>query len=354
MSDPRIEQFARTICDAVDVVNDDVVLILANERVKELILELQMEIVRRNAYPEIRIMFDEMKYTLLKHGQQKHLSRFPPGLAREIELATKLVSIECVINPYLLKKIPQEKMSVWQHTAEPYYRKLDFVPTVVTIFPNIHYANQAGLSLEEYEDLFYNAVSVDMDALYQQYYPIEQMLSRGRKFHVHTSNSDLTFFLENRPFTMNALLTNLPAGELFCAPLENSIHGHIRFEHPASYQGKFFKNIYLEFSNGKLSKLHSDSEQAELEKLLSIDEGASKIGEFGFGLNPAISDLTNDILFDEKVAGTFHIAFGDSHPEVGGTNHSAIHFDLVKDMRGDGYITMDGRVIYREGSFCTC
>jgi aminopeptidase len=354
MSDPRIEQFAKTICNAIDVVDDDVVLVLANERAMQLILELQTEILQRGAYPELRIMFDEMKYILLKHGQQKHMSRFPPGLAREIEVATKLVSIECVINPYLLKRVPPEKVSVWQRTAEPYYRRLDFVPTVVTIFPNIHYANQAGLSLEEYEDLFYNAVSVDIDDLYQEYYPVEQMLSRGKKFAIHTSNSDISFELGGRPFTMNALLSNLPAGELFCSPLESSLHGYIRFEHPAYYQGKIFKNIYLKFNHGMLAEVRSDSEQAELEKLLHMDDGANKIGEFGFGLNPEIRELTNDILFDEKVAGTFHIAFGDSHPEVGGTNRSVIHFDLIKDMRGDGNVTMDGRVVYREGAFCTC
>ena len=353
MADPRIQKFSQTICDRIDVVADDIVLVLCNEKVTPLIIELQREILRKSAYPEIRIQLDEMKYNLLKYGQDKHLQHFPPGLARDIEVATKLISIESEMNSYTLRRITDEKLSLWQHTAEPYYRRLDFVPTIITIFPNTHYANKAGLSLEEYEDLFYNAVAIDMEKLHQQYRPVEKMLSQGHKFHIRTTDTDLKFELgPNRQFTMHALLTNLPEGELFCAPLENSVNGHIRFQHPATYQGKVFKNIYLQFRDGEAIQLESDTEQHELRQLLQIDPGAGKIGEFGIGINPAIPDLTNDLLFDEKRAGTLHLAFGDSHPEVGGTNRSVIHFDMIKDMRGDGEIVMDGRVIYREGKFC--
>jgi aminopeptidase len=316
-----------------------------------LLLELQREILCRGAYPEIRINLDEMRYNLLKYGKEKHLMHFPPGLAREIEVATKVVSIESEVNSYTLKRIARERLSLWEHTAEPYYRALDFMPTVVTIFPNAHYANKAGLSLEEYETMFYNAVSVDMDKLCQQYHPVEQMMSTGHRFEIKSSNTSLSFELGNRHFTMNALLTNLPDGEIFCAPVENSVSGYIQFEHPAHYQGKIFKNIFLEFRHGEVVDFGCDTEKNELSILLTSDSGARKMGEFGIGINPAISELTNDILFDEKVAGTLHIAMGDSHPEVGGTNHSVIHFDIVKDMRQDGEVSMDGRVIYKNGCF---
>lgn len=354
MADPRIQRFTQIICKCLDIVEDDIVLILSNERAVPLIVELQKEIFKRGAYPEARINLEQWRYNLLKYGQEKHLRYFPPGLAKEIEIATKFISIESATTPDSFKGIDQKRVNLWQRTLDPHHQKIEFIPTLVTIFPNAYYANKAGMNLEEYEDLFYRAVSVDLEKLHREYYPIEQMLSRGHKFQIRSSNTNLIFELGDRNFTMNSLLLNLPDGEIYCAPLENSINGHIRFDHPISFQGKTFLNLYLEFRNGEVVNFDSETEKNEFKKILSIDSGAKKIGEFGIGINPALYDLTNDILFDEKVTGTCHIALGDAMPEVGGTNRSMVHFDMVKDMRGDGEILMDGRVVYREGRFCTC
>jgi aminopeptidase len=353
MTNLRIQKFTQTIVDALDIVEDDMVLVWSNEGAASLVLELQKEILKRLAFPNIRITLEQGRYNLYKYGQEKHLTYFPPGLAREIELATKLISIDCVYNPNQIRHIAQEKINLWKRTAEPYQRRLDFIPTLVTIFPNSYYANQAGMSLEEYENLFYNAVSIDLDKLYDEYRPIEQLLSRGERFEIKTSNTDLVLELGDRNFTLNSLLINLPDGELFCSPMENSVNGYIRFEHPQCYLGKTFRNLYLEFQNGKVTDFRAETEKSEMKKLLETDEGACKIGEFGIGINPAIPDFTHDILFDEKIAGTIHFALGHAHPEAGGTNRSAIHFDIVKDMRGDGEIIMDERVVYRAGKFCT-
>lgn len=353
MADPRIRSFAQTISKCLDIVEDDVVLIWSNENCAPLVLELQKQIYQRGAYPQIRINLEQMRYVLVRYGQEKHLRHFPPGLAREIEIATKFISIESVVNPNNLRNIDQKRHALWQQTIDPYQRKLDFTPTLVTIFPNVNYANNAGMCLEQYEDLFYQAVAVDLDKLDRDFYPIEQMLSRGNKFKIHTSNTELSFELGERNFAMHSLLINLPGGELYCAPLENSVNGYIRFEQPVTYQGKRFSNVYLEFRAGELVEFDSDSEKKALAEILATDPGASKVGEFGFGLNPALREFTNDILLDEKVTGSLHLALGDAHPEVGGTNRSTVHFDLVKDMRGDGEILMDGRVVYRDGRFCT-
>lgn len=352
MTDPRIQNFAQIICKCLEIVEEDVVLIWGSERSSPLIIELQKEIYTKGAYPEIRIGLEQMRYTLLKYGQEKHFRYFSPGMDKDIEVATKFIYVESAMNPYSLKIIEPKKFGEWQRTLEPYHRKLNLVPSLVTIFPNVHYANNAGMTLEEYEDVFYKAVSVDLEKLHHDYYPIEQMLSRGNKFRIRTSNTDLTFELGDRHFTMHSLLKNLPAGELYCAPLEDSVTGYIRFEQPVAYQGKKFHNIYLEFCNGKMARVECESEKHTLEKILAMDEGAHKIGEFGFGLNPELSDFTNDILLDEKVTGTLHFALGNAYSEVGGTNHSTIHFDMIKDMRGDGEILMDGRAVYRNGRFC--
>lgn len=352
MPDIRVQKFTQIICNTLDIVEDDVVLIWGNPSVEILLLELQKEILKRSAFPEIRISLEQMSYNLYQYGQEKHLTRYPPGIAREIELATKMISINCVNNPNQFTRVDQNKIIQWKKTAEVHHRKIDFIPTVVTIFPNFYYANQAGMSLEEYEDLFYNAVSVDLEKLHEEFRPMEQLFSRGDRFHIKSSNTDLVFELGDRNFTLHSLLTNLPDGELFCSPIESSVNGYIHFEHPQSYTGKTFKNLYLEFRNGEVVDFKTDTEKLEFEKLINTDSGSKRVGEFGIGINPAIPALTNDLLFDEKVSGTIHFALGASCPEVGGTNLSAVRCDLIKDMRGDGEITMDGRVVYRDGNFC--
>lgn len=351
MSDSRVSSLSQAICKCLDITEDDVVMIWSNEGAIPLVQELQKEILQSNAHPEIRMNFEQLRYGLLKHGNDNQLARFSPGLAREIELATKLISIECITNPSGMRPVDQNKLNIWQQAMEPHYRRLDFIPTVVTRFPNVSYANKAGMGLEEYEKLFYDAVTIDLEELHRKYSPIEQMISRGNHFEIKTSNTHLQFDLGDRNFMMNALLVNLPDGEIFCAPLEDTVNGHIYFEYAPSYQGKVFEDLYLEFSNGQITKAESATQKDELEKILATDEGARKLGEFGIGINPAIPNFTNDLLFDEKVEGTFHIAIGNSYPEVGGTNRSLVRFEMVKDMRKDGEIIMDGRVIYRDGCF---
>lgn len=351
MSDPRITRFTQIICDALEIVEDDVVLIMSTGNTASLLFELQREILLRKAFPEIHITLEETRYILFKYGEKKHLRRFPPGLAKDIELATKLISIDAATNPNQLSKIDQERLNLWNQTVEPYHSRLDFVPTLVTIFPNAYYANKANMSLDEYQDLFYSAVSVDLQNLYKDYNHIEKRLNTGKNFYIKTNDTQLRFSLkEGRIFTMHSLLINLPNGEIFCSPCDRSVDGHIRFE-SASYNGKEFPNLFLEFKDGEVVDFKTSGNKSAFAQLLETDPGAKRLGKFGFGINPAIKELTNDILFDEKVAGTCNISLGDAYPEVGGTNRSAIHFDIVKDMREDSEVYIDDELIYKNGNF---
>ena len=352
MGDPRVASFTKTICEVLEIVEDDVVLIMSTEKAAPLLFELQKEILLRKAYPEIHISLEQMRYVLFKYGEDKHLKRFSPGLAKDIELATKLISIDAPSNPNQLSKIDQKRINVWNQTVEPHHSKLDFVPTLVTIFPNTYYADKAGMSLEEYQDLFYKAVSVNLDHLYQDYAKVEKLLNSGTNFCIKTKDSELNFTLgEGRIFTMHSLLNNMPNGEIFCSPVEGSVNGHIQFHNVASYNGKAFPELYLRFQDGNIVDFRTSGNAKEFAKLIETDEGAKKLGKFGFGINPAIQQLTNDILFDEKIAGTCNISLGDAYPEVGGKNRSAIHFDIVKDMRTSSEVYMDGKLIYENGNF---
>lgn len=352
MGDPRITRFTETICQALEIVEDDVVLIMSTEKASPLLFALQKEILLRKAFPEIHITLEQMRYILFKYGEEKHFKRFSPGLAKDIEFATKLISIDAPSNPNQLSKIDQQSINIWNQTVEPFHSKLDFVPTLVTIFPNAYYADKAGMSLEEYQDLFYKAVSIDLEKLYQKYNRVEKCLNSGKEFFIKTADTELHFSLgEGRIFTMHSLLNNLPNGEVFCSPEENSVTGHIQFHHVASYNGKAFPDLFLEFENGVIVNFKTSGNSKEFAKLIETDAGSKKLGKFGFGINPAIDELTNDILFDEKIAGTCNISLGDAYPEVGGRNRSAIHFDIVKDMRNGSEVHMDGKLIYENGNF---
>jgi aminopeptidase len=143
----------------------------------------------------------------------------------------------------------------------------------------------------------------------------------------------------------------MPGGEIYTAPIDDSAEGHISFEFPAVFAGQFVEGIRLRFSGGEVVEAHADKNQDLLHKLIEMDEGAKRIGEFGVGTNYGISRYCYDLLFDEKIGGTAHIALGRAYPECGGVNQSAFHWDLIKDLRHQGVLYLDGEKMIEKGKF---
>jgi aminopeptidase len=228
----------------------------------------------------------------------------------------------------------------------------------VTLFPTQGLAQQAEMSLPEYEDFVYDACMPDMnDPIgYWQRISAEQQkicdwLVGKKQVHITGRETDLTLSIEGRTFENSACHENVPDGEIFTGPVENSINGQVYYSYPAIYTGREVTGVRLWFENGKVIKARADKNEDFLIKTLDTDEGSRFIGEFAIGTNYGITKFTGELLFDEKIGGSFHMAVGAGYPETGSVNESSVHWDMICDLRDGGEITVDGLPFYKDGKF---
>ena len=226
------------------------------------------------------------------------------------------------------------------------------------LFPTNAYAQDAEMSLGEYEDFVYNACLGDINdpvGYWRQFSAWQQKIVdwfEGKKeVHITAPETDLYLSVEGRTFINCNGHENIPDGEVFTSPVEDSINGHVFFSYPSIENGREVSGIRLWFENGHVVKATAEKNEKFLLETLDTDEGARRVGEFAFGTNRGINRFTRQILFDEKINGSFHLALGAAYPETGGQNESAIHWDMICDMRQGGKVEVDGQLIYQNGKF---
>jgi aminopeptidase len=229
---------------------------------------------------------------------------------------------------------------------------------VLTLFPTQAAAQDAGMSLTEFEEFVYAAGFLDRDdpvAEWRRFGErldrVEQFLSGVSELRVLAEDTDLRIGVAGRRWIASRGLENFPDGEIFTGPVEDSVEGTIRFTYPAIFQGREVDDVRLRFERGEVVEAHASRGDDLLREMVAIDEGARRVGEFAFGLNEAVTAFTREILFDEKIGGTVHLALGTAYPETGSGNRSALHWDLICDLRDGGEVYADGELAYRDGSF---
>ncbi len=227
-----------------------------------------------------------------------------------------------------------------------------------TLFPTQAYAQVAGMSLSQYEDFVYRACKVhlpDPVAAWQKIGPKQQQLVDylAGKEHVQVrgQNIDLQLSIAGRPFINTDGKANFPDGEIFTGPVEDSVNGWVKFTYPAYYGGNEVAGVQLTFQNGLVTQAKAEKNETFLLNILDTDPGSRRLGEFAIGTNTDIQRFTGSILFDEKIDGTIHMALGQGYPETNSTNTSAIHWDMICDMRQGGEILVDGELFYQNGEF---
>jgi len=229
---------------------------------------------------------------------------------------------------------------------------------VTTLYPTDGYAQDAGMSLKEYEDFVFGAVhahEADPIAYWNSTAADQQraidFLADKNQVVLRGPNVDLTLSIKGRKFTNSIGVYNMPDGEIFTGPVEESVNGSVKFTYPAIYGGVAVEGAELTFSNGRVSSAKAEKNQDYLLKMLESDQGARFLGEFAIGTNRDIDRFTGNILFDEKINGSFHMALGAGYPETGSKNKSAIHWDMICDMRQDSEILVDNQPFYKNGQF---
>jgi aminopeptidase len=227
-----------------------------------------------------------------------------------------------------------------------------------TLFPTNAYAQDADMSLTEFEDFVYQTMYADVDdpvGRWKEIHKRQQLwvdwLKDKRHVRVKGPHVDLSLSIEGRPFINSDGRRNMPSGELFTSPVEESVSGWVEFTFPAVYQGRQVEGVHLEFEEGRAVKASAKKNEAFLLEMLNSDPGARYLGEWAIGTNYMIDRFIKNILFDEKIGGTFHLALGRGYPETGSGNESAIHWDMICDMRDGGEIIVDDELFYQSGEF---
>ncbi|MDF2751320.1 MAG: leucyl aminopeptidase [Gaiellaceae bacterium] len=225
------------------------------------------------------------------------------------------------------------------------------IPSVRCDFPCPAYAERADLTLEAFADVLYEACLRDWDEERRLMEPVRARLDAAREVRILGEETDLRLSLEGRTALVDDGHLNVPGGEVFTSPVEDSLEGRILLDVPSHSTDGLVAKIRLRFEGGEVVDASAETGEPALLRAIATDEGARRAGEFGVGCNRALTRPLRNVLFDEKMAGTVHLALGAGFPQLGGRNESALHWDVIKDLRGGGELLVDGVVVQRDGEW---
>ncbi|MHB8126823.1 MAG: aminopeptidase [Desulfitobacteriaceae bacterium] len=285
--------------------------------------------------------------------QAEAMTRWDLGRMREMQAYIGLRSGENV-NEW--SDLPNEKLKIYMsHYSKPVHseQRVPHTRWCVLRYPSASMAQLSGMSIEGFEDFYFNVCNLDYAKMSKAMDPLVQLMERTSQVHILGPGTDLKFSIEGMPAIKCAGHLNIPDGEVFTAPIKESINGKINYNTPAVYQGFTFESIVLEFEKGKIIKATANDTQ-RINDIFDTDEGARYVGEFAIGVNPYILKPMKDTLFDEKIDGSFHFTPGSCYDECNNGNKSAIHWDLVSIQRpeyGGGELYFDNLLIRKDGRF---
>jgi aminopeptidase len=329
-----------------------------------LIREVGRQVLRAGGHPIPTVRLSGWNYLFMHEASERQLQFVNPFFKMVQEEFEGYVHIHSDLNTRETTNIPPEKRAIQAKALAPvmetYMRRSaegDF-RWVITMFPTAALAQDAEMSLEEFERFVYGATFADTDdpiGAWQQVHDDQQKLVDwldGKKEIVAKGpNVDLKVSIEGRPFRNSDGDRNMPSGEIFTSPVEDSVEGWYRGSFPALHGGQEVLGVELVFEAGKVVEAKAERNQAYLQEMVNLDEGSNVMGEFAIGTNTGIKKFSRNILFDEKMGGTMHIALGSGFPELGSKNTSGLHWDIITEMRDGGQIFVDGELFYDSGMF---
>jgi aminopeptidase len=363
--DKRTEKLAKLCVEyCISVKPDEKVVIRGSMSSFPLVSELYKECLVKKAHPLYLPVFD-LEYVFYRYAQQRHFDFVSPFSKFIYENSDVLITVLSDPNPKRLTTTDSAKIRkhrAAQKELNDIFNKryaAGKLKWTVLAYPISAQAQEAAMPIEEYEDFVYSSCLVDKKNPVAEWKKISgrqektcESLNKSSRIRIVGEDTDLTFSTKGRKWISCGGKINMPDGEVFTGPVEESVNGTIRFTYPGIYSGKEVEDINLEFKNGKVVKASAAKGDELLQELLKI-EGANRIGEAAIGTNYGITKFTKEMLFDEKMGGTIHLALGNSYPETGARNKSAIHWDILKDMKKHGEIYTDGKLFYQNGKFLT-
>ncbi|MGB6607701.1 MAG: aminopeptidase [Atribacterota bacterium] len=363
--DNRIKKYAEVLLKySLDIKKGEKLLIDGDVVTLPLIKESYRLAVELGALPQVMINSEELKEILLKGGSEEQIKYVPVGIKKVFKTIDASLSFFGGSNTRMLSNVNPEKLKLsaqgFSEIARIFFERSakKELKWCCTMFPNQANAQEANMSISEYEDFVYGAGYIDKKDPIAEWKKLEKkqegicnILNGKKRLRIVSKDTDLKMSIEGRKWINCCGKANFPDGEVFTGPIEDSVEGHIRFSFPGIYGGREIEDIQLTFEKGRVIKAVAAKGEELLEQLLKTDKGARYVGEIAAGTNYNIQKFTKHMLFDEKIGGTVHLAIGRSITESLGKNQSAIHWDMLCDMKKGGEIYADGELVYKDGQF---
>ncbi len=352
--DPRWRQLGELLVNySVEVKPGERVMIAMGETESfPLVRGVYEAVIRAGGLPQVQFLSETLRHALLRHGSREQLAWVPEIEAYGMDWADAYIGLRGAFNLHEHEDIPADRLALNQGAAgtvsELRWQKTRWCLVRV---PNAAFAQQAQTDEDTITEMFFAASLLDWKKHAHTWRQWARRLGQGASVRLTGRDTDLRFSVQGRRWLVGEGKTNMPDGEIMTAPVEDSLDGRIYFEFPGVLSGRLVRDIRLRWERGRLVEASSSTHQEFLKAVLATDPGAAVVGEFAFGTNPAVNRFCRDILIDEKIGGTVHLALGRSYPQCGGSNRSAIHWDIVKDLRGEGTVFLDGEPVLQNGTF---
>jgi len=355
---------AQTIAQySVSLKPGDRFLILASVPGLPLAREVYREALTLGALPVVRTLHPQLDELLYRYGNDDQVQFVPEHEKQELESLNARLVIRGDENVMTLAGVEPARLRLGRQARRPLLERMMVrkaageLKNCVTQYPTSGSAQEAGMSLADYEEFVFHACFADRSdpigawrELSRQQQTYVDFLNKVKTLRVEGPGTEMTLSVEDRKWANSDGKANFPSGEVFTSPVEDSVNGRVRFDVPTLFSSRPVEAIELEFKAGKVVSATAARGEDMLQSALDTDAGSRSLGEFAFGLNYGITRATRNILFDEKMGGTIHMAVGAGYPETGSTNRSAIHWDMIKDMK-QGRVYADGKLVYENGRF---
>lgn len=351
--DPRTKALAKLVVDyALKVKKGENVILSGGVEAQDFLLALYKEVILRGAHPDLRVSIPDTAPFFLKHAKPHQIEKFPDAFDYQVKNAQKYVGVLSKVNTRELANCDPKKIAARQKVMKPISDYVcngkPHIKRSSVAYPCAALAQEAEMSLTDYENFVYGACLQDWEKVGKMMNRVLRRFQKGRSVHLIGEGVDLKFDVHGKLAKSDLDGENIPMGEVFMAPVRESLNGWIKFDYPAIESSKEVTDICLKFKDGKVVESSASKNEDFLKEMLSVDENASYVGEFGIGMNPKVDRFTKNLLFDEKMGGTIHLALGAAYKENGGGNDSNIHWDIVKDMK-KAKIVLDGKVVQENG-----
>jgi len=365
MIDPRADKLADVLVDySVAVRPGDRVMIQGGAAAEPLLKAILAAVLKAGGHPFTLVSLPGVQELFYRHASDAQLQHVSAPRKLIYETYDALITVDAKTNTKELTAVPPEKVRLANHAQkdlfQTFLRRLaaDELRWVGCLYPTDAFAQEAEMSLVDYEDFVYGACLPDPEnpvgfwtRLSARQQKIVDWLAGKRAIRVEGPGVDLRLSIEGRSFVNCDGKKNMPDGEIFTGPVEESVEGRVRFSYPTVYMGRKLEGVEVTFEKGKVVRATAEKGEAFLAETLDTDEGARFVGEFAIGTNEGITRATGHTLFDEKIVGSFHMALGAGMPETGSRNESGIHWDMVCDLSDGGRIWVDDELFYEDGRF---